>query len=83
MEANADLDAEIRLKLRSLVAPVHLIHLKGHQDDQKDFQYESASLPVRLNIDMDEEDKAFLHQSQGQYNPKRIIPFYPASRGLL
>ena len=79
MEANADLDAEIRLKLRSLVAPVHLIHLKGYQDDQKGFQYESASLLVRLKIDMDEEAEAFVHQSQGRYNPKRMAPFYPAS----
>ena len=80
VEANADVNAEINSTLKNINATVHLIHIKGHQDDDGGFEYDKAPLSVRTNIDMDEEAKRFLKQNQGRFNPTRITPFYPASR---
>ena len=57
VETNADLDAEIQAALRKIRATINLIHIKGHQDDEKGFDYDNALLSVRTNIDMDEEAK--------------------------
>lgn len=35
VETNADLDAEIQAALRKIRATINLIHIKGHQDDEK------------------------------------------------
>ena len=66
--------------IKSIKTEVQLIHLKGHQDDDKEFEYETAPLSVRMNIDMDASAKLFLKQNQKQLNPNRITPFYTASK---
>lgn len=79
VEANADANAEIHSVLRKISAIIHLMHIKGHQDDERGFEYDKAPLSVRTNIDMDEEAKRFLQQDHRRFNPTRITPFYPAS----
>ena len=44
-------------------------HIKGHQDESKDFVYESAPQSVRRNIDMDELAGKFLAEDQHQLEP--------------
>ena len=61
--------------IKSIKTEVQLIHLKGHQDDDKEFEYETAPLSVRMNIDMDASAKLFLKQNQKQLNPNCITPF--------
>ena len=51
VETNTDLDYEIKTAIMKAGAPIQLVQLKGHQDDQKDFDYDTAPLSVRMNID--------------------------------
>ena len=83
IDSHQDLDAEIYLTIQHLHSKPTLIHLKGHQDDARDFIYDKASLPVRLNIDMGEASKDFLKTDQGPLTPTRDTPFYPASQVAL
>ena len=81
--SNYNMDAEIERMLSNIRTTVDLIHLKGHQDDAGDFDYDSAPLSVRLNIDMDDAAKSFLKEDQNKLNPTRIAPFFPASKETL
>ena len=83
MGANYDLDEEIKRMIKTISNEVLLIHVDGHQDDAKDFDYDSSPLSVRLNIDMDEAAKQFLKEDQGSLNPTRITPYYSASSAAL
>ena len=83
MGANYDLDEEIKRMIKIISNEVLLIHVDGHQDDAKDFDYDSSPLSVRLNIDMDEAAKQFLKEDQGSLNSTRITPYYSASSAAL
>lgn len=67
---NVDLKLQIqhlRHKLQKLeVLPVHI---KGHQDDDDDFDIEQASLDVKCNIEADAESKLFLKTHQKSLEP--------------
>ena len=80
VDTNYDVTTEIEDMIKSIKTEVQLIHLKGHQDDDKEFEYETAPLSFRMNIDMDASAKLFLKQNQKQLNPNRITPFYTASK---
>ena len=56
------MDAEIEKMISNIHTTVDLIHLKGHQDDAGDSDYDTAPLSVRLNIDMDDAAKYFLKE---------------------
>ena len=53
---NVDLKLQIQMLRKNLrkmgILPVHI---KGHQDDDKDFELDKASLAVRCNIEADNE----------------------------
>ena len=83
LDSHQDIDAEIVHAIQHLQSKPTLIHLKGHQDDAKDFIYEEDPLSVRLNIDMDEASKYFLKTDQGPLTPTRDTPFYFASKAAL
>ena len=75
-DKNYDLTEEIQNKKNHMPIPIHLCHLKGHQDDKRDFEYGKASQAVRRNIDMDSEAKAFLRDPPKKLTPKRMTPTY-------
>ena len=83
IQPNYDLDAEIVQSIKSSVTTINLVHLKGHQDDDRNFDYDTAPLSVRLNIDMDYDAKRFLKQYDKKLFPTRNTPFYPASEVAL
>ena len=62
---------------------MHFHHLKGHQDRNKEFDYDTAPLTVRLNIDMDYDAKDFLKKYDKRLYPTRVTPFYSASKVAL
>lgn len=78
MGANYDLDAEIKRTIKTISNELLLIHIDGHQDNTKEFDYDSLHLSVRLNIDMDEAAKQLLKEDQGSLNPTWITPYYSA-----
>ena len=78
-DKNYDLTEEIRNKKNHIPIPIHLCHLKRHQDDKRDFEYGKASQAVRRNIDMDIEAKAFLRDPPKKLTPKRTTPTYTQS----
>ena len=47
-------------------------HIKGHQDRNAEFDLNTATKPVQLNIAMDTRSRAFLQQHQGKLEPKQI-----------
>ena len=55
---------------------VTLEHVKGHQDDQDEFSYDDAPLPVRRNIAMDDLAKQFLKDPPPKLMPHRCAPMY-------
>ena len=81
--ANYDLDKEINQMIKNITTEIKMVHVDGHQDNDKDFNYDSAPLDVRLNIDMDAVAKQFLKENQGSMAPNGITPFYPASKTAL
>ena len=62
---------------------VSLNHIKGHQDRQKDFNFENAPKSVQLNIEMDEKAKKFLRSHQGILEPKQIPLPLPTQKAYL
>ena len=44
-------------------------HIKGHQDNNADFDYDTAPQSVQRNIDMDHLSRAFLQTNQGVLEP--------------
>ena len=50
---------------------LHSNHVKGHQDRQESFDYDTAPHPVRLNIDMDTLSKEFLRTNQVSLEPNQ------------
>lgn len=71
-----DIKSEIHHHLLLCPMIVTLVHVKGHQDDQENFAYEDAPLPVRRNIDMDELAKVFLKDPPPRLRPHRRAPIY-------
>ena len=74
-----DIYQQIITNLKNTSTPFSLTHVKGHQDRDKDFDYDSAPLSTRMNIDMDFEVKNILKQYDKKWAPTRVTPFYPAS----
>ena len=68
--------AEIQHHLSLCPMTVTLEHVKGHQDDQDEFSYDDAPLPVRRNIDMDDLAKQFLKDPPPKLMPHRCAPMY-------
>jgi len=55
-----DINMEIAYLLKLTNMKVCFQHVKGHADDDEDFEYDQAPQPTRRNIDMDKSAKAFL-----------------------
>ena len=79
MDKNYDLTEEIRFQKDTMTIGVQLCHIKGHQDDQKDFDYHNAPQAVRRNIDMDLDAKEFLQNPPKKLQPTRVTPTYTRS----
>lgn len=73
---NYDLTKDIRNQKHTIPIPIHLCHLKGHQDEKQDFDYDKASQTACRNIDMDFEAKAFLRDPPKKLTPTRMTPTY-------
>ena len=51
---------------------IFLEHIKGHQDRNSTFDYDSAPKSVQLNIEMDHRSRKFLQNHQGKPEPQQI-----------
>ena len=81
---NVDLKIQI-CEMRENLKPIKIIpiHIKAHQDDDKSFVLEKASLPVRCNIEMDSNSKEFLKNHQGKLEPKNEAATLPSQKSYL
>ena len=63
---NMDVKMQID-QMRASIRPLHImpIQIKGHQDNDKNFELDKAPLSVQCNIEMDEKAKVFLQSQQG------------------
>ena len=66
-DEDIDIVSEIRFRIHSLKTPLRILHVKGHQD--KHCRYENLSFTAKLNCDMDQVAKSFLH-----HPPCHLIP---------
>ena len=62
---------------------IHPEHIKGHQDRQKAFSYETAPKPVQLNIDMDDLSRTFLKTSRDDLEPGQTQLLIPGQEATL
>ena len=74
---NYDLKHEIRHQLSLLPIAISFSHVKGHKDDDKQFEYDLAQQYTKRNIDMDKQAKEFLHSPPTKLRPHRCAPTYP------
>jgi len=81
---NVDLKLQID-QMRSSIRPLDIvpIHIKGHQDDDKNFELDKAPLSVQCNIKMDEKAKAFLQSHQGRFEPNEKAKEMPVMQSWL
>ena len=73
-------------RLRTECSPkiaIYPEHIKGHQDRQRDFNYDEAPQSVHLNIDMDEISKDFLKTHKGPLEPTQIQQLLPGQQATL
>lgn len=74
---NYDLKQEIRHQLSTLYIKVSFDHVKGHKDDDKQFDYDTAPQYTKRNIDMDRQAKEFFISPSPKLRPHRCAPTYP------
>lgn len=74
---NYDLRQEIRSQLPKLKLTVSFCHVKGHKDDDTEFEYDTAPQSTKRNIDMDRQAKEFLESLPAKLRPHRCAPSYP------
>ena len=81
---NVDTKLQIQ-ELRQSLKPIHIlpVHIKGHQDDDSQFDIDTAPLSVRLNIEVDEASKEFLKTDQGPFEPRPTQQRLPCLRAYL
>ena len=75
-KSHYDIQAEIHYPLSLWPMTVTLVHVKGHQDDNDNFCYDNAPLPVRRNIDMDVLAKKSIKDPPPRLRPHRCAPIY-------
>jgi len=75
-ESNQDLLMVIRTLWNRSPLPWKIRHVKGHQDDDQD--YESLDRWARLNIEMDKNTKKFISVAKRQPS-QHLVPFEPWS----
>ena len=76
-----NVDAKLQIQaLRQHLHPIKILpnHIKSHQDDKVDFDYETAPMSVKLNIEVDNQSKLFLKSHQGSMEPQPSTPSFPA-----
>ena len=81
-DVDFDINQQIIKSIKQTTTTISLTRIKGHQDKAKGFDYDSAPLPTRMNIDMDIEAKKILKRYDKKWAPTRVTPFFRLPKWL-
>jgi len=82
---SADMDVKLEILDVMAISPISykFLHVKGHADDDPDFDYDSANQQTKRNIDMDIVAKNFLQSPPPTFGPTSNPLYFPAQKACL